>query len=133
MGGLSLWHLILVSILLLIPVGVAAVAVSFNRGASALSRKSFTIRVLGLFFALVVIGGFIGAATMPTTEGNGQPLNAVLGLAWMICIPYWAASRLRDMGQPKKRAIITGIPLVGLFYTIYLMIAARTPAAGATA
>ncbi len=119
MSNFALIHWLIVLLLLLgIPIGIATVAVRSNTGNGVLSRRAFTLRVVGLIIAGLVVS---------TLVGDGNPIvSGGSTLVTLAFVPYWAVDRLRDMGDPKKnRAIITGVPCVGQFYVLYLMIYRR--------
>ncbi len=107
--------------LILAPVGVATLVVRHSTGPAAMDRRDFAIRVLGLLLAAILaqilLPGYIGLA-----------LSALLTIGGVVMNPYWALGRLRDMGtQQKYRAVLVALPIFGLFFLIYLMLAPPAP------
>ncbi len=120
MGSLSLWHWAVV----LGPILVAWLAERFNTRNGTLSRMNFSCWVVGVGVVYAVVYfGITGSITDP----NSPAFYALLTLQVLVApglIAYWAVDRLRDMGETKKqKAILVGVPFVGLFYVLYLMFA----------
>jgi len=121
MGSFSGFHLIIVMMVLLIPVGVAAIAVRSNTDLDRLNRKAFILRVVAAIFISAMVAATLNRSV---PEGAASAISLLVGLALVAFIASWAVARLRDMGNGRKSlAVITAIPLVGFFYVIYLMIA----------
>jgi hypothetical protein len=115
MAGFSLWHLAPFA-----PVLLGIIGVTLNRSDEGLARWPFFLRVASMFIAGVVMAMLID-------EENDTALGVALAYicAIWIMVPYWAASRLRDMGNHKKYwAVLTAVPMIGVFYTLYLLAAA---------
>ncbi len=107
--------------LIFAPLGVATLVVRHSTGPAGLDRRDFAIRVLGLLLAAILAQFILPGAF-------GLALSALLTIGGVVMNPYWALGRLRDMGaQQKYRAILVAMPIFGLFFLIYLMLAPPAP------
>ncbi|MCD6073189.1 MAG: hypothetical protein K0Q70_72 [Rhodospirillales bacterium] len=115
MAGFSFWHLTPLA-----PIVLGMIGVALNRGDKELARWPFFLRILSMF----IVGT---AMALMIDEENDTALGVALiyiAAIWIL-IPYWAASRLRDMGNYRKYwAVLTAVPVIGVFYTLYLLVAA---------
>lgn len=117
MSGLSIWHLAP-----LLPIVLGVIGVALNRGDGTLARWPFGWRIIVLF-----IVGATMAALIDEKSDAALAVAAVYIAASWILLPFWAVARLRDAGVAQKYwAVLTAVPVVGLFYTLYLLCAAST-------
>ena len=115
MAGFSFWHLTPLA-----PIVLGIIGAALNRSDKELARWPFFLRLLSMF----IIGT---AMSFMIDEENDTALAVALiyiAAIWIL-VPYWAVSRLRDMGNSRKYwAVLTAVPLIGVFYTLYLLVAA---------
>jgi hypothetical protein len=102
---------------ILVPMGIAAIAVKLNTGTSRLDRPNFFWRVAGTFVGAYMLRDLLAASPLGVLP---QLLVAVVGIG---LLAYWAVDRLRDMHASSTRlALLVGIPLVGQVVVVYLMV-----------
>ena len=121
MGTFSNWHWLVGLLLVVIPIGLAAIAANLNNGAHPLGRKAFALRIVGLYIASPII-------IMVLMPPDASPMRFMLqGAVFVVLTAYWAVARLRDLGTTSRtKAILTGVPFFGFFVLIYLLFA-KTP------
>jgi len=113
-SGFSIWHLAPI-----MPIVLGVIGVALNRSDQALARWPFGLRVIVLF----IIGAAM-AALIDEESNTALAVAAVYIAASWILLPFWAVARLRDTGVAQKYwAVLTAVPVVGLFYTLYLLCA----------
>ena len=121
MGTFSFWHLTPLA-----PIVLGMIGVALNRSDRELARWPFFLRILSMF----IIGV---AMALMIDEENDTALGVALvyiAAIWIL-IPYWAVARLRDMGSYRKYwAVLTAVPVIGVFYTLYLLLARGDDRAG---
>lgn len=111
----SLWYL-----LTLIPVAIGLVCVLLTRNEQLIGRLEFLIRL----FAYCAFGIALAFVLRLRDENIASAIMALYLLAGCYLIPYWAISRLRDIGVHNKYwAVLTTIPVVGVLSMIYLLCA----------
>jgi len=114
MAGFSLWHLSPLA-----PIVLGIIGVVLNRGDTSLARWPFFLRIASMF----VIGVAMAAVIDEENDALLVVAMAYIGAIWIL-IPFWAVSRQRHMGIDRKYwAVLTTVPLIGVFYTIYLLLA----------
>ncbi len=114
MAGFSFWHLAPI-----MPIALGIIGVAANRSDKRLTRWLFFLRVIAVFIVGVAMAALIDEES-DTALGVTM---AYIAAAWIL-IPYWAVERLRDMGITKKYwAVLTAVPVIGVFYTLYLLCA----------
>lgn len=113
MGTFSIWHWLIVSLVFL-PIIIAAVVVhKTSFGPERIGRRDYVVRVVGIG----LLAGVIGAIDSEMT----RLISFILSLVAIGLIPYWTIHRLYDMGwQNKYAALLVTIPLLGLFFFIYV-------------
>jgi hypothetical protein len=116
------WDILLLVLGIVGPIAAAAVGAHLSPGTDVLTRRAFTRKYWFLSVVMLLVGLF---AAMPGAD-------LVLSAIWAAVIGYWAAARLRDMGQDKYRATWTGVPIVGFFYSLHLMWSKDGPAPSTT-
>jgi hypothetical protein len=122
MDNVSIWHwLIVFFAIALLPLLVAAIAARSNKGQSRMSRGGYTLRVVGMLIGVIVIAALIAKSVIP----------AVIWILATAFIAYWSVDRMRDAGETGRwKAILTGLPVIGLFFCLYLMFLPSEPAQG---
>jgi uncharacterized membrane protein YhaH (DUF805 family) len=111
----SLWYL-----LALVPIAVGAVAVFLTHNDQVIGRLEFLVRLFGL----CAFGILLAFVLRLRDENIASAIMALYLLAGFYVIPYWATSRLRDMGTHNKYwAVLATIPLIGPIYLVYLLCA----------
>jgi hypothetical protein len=121
--GLSAWDVTLGVIDIVVPIVAAAIGARLDTGIATLSRGQFTRKYWFLTGIMLLVGVF---APLP---GAGIVILAI----WSALIAHMAAARLRDMGiTARYRAVWTGVPIVGFFYSLHLMLSKGSLAPSAT-
>ncbi len=120
MESFALWHwLIVFALLVLLPLLIAAVAVRSNRGQGRMTRAGYTLRVIGMVVGVIVVASLVEKSIIPA-------------LVWILAtafIAYWSVDRMRDAGETGLvKAVLTGLPGIGLFFCLYLMFLPTEPA-----
>jgi len=111
----SLWYL-----LTLIPVAIGLVCVVLTRNEQVIGRLEFLVRL----FAYCAFGIALAFVLLMRDENIASAIMALYLLTGCYLIPYWAISRLRDIGMHNKYwAVLTTIPVGGVICLIYLLCA----------
>ncbi len=119
--GDALGRLLVVTLL---TTGIAWIVVRVVKTTPPLTRKQFSLRILGLLIGVLV---FIFVTI-------GSWLSWIAVLAGWILVPYWALGRLADMGETDRRkAVVANVPLIGLIFIVWLMCWKGTPPQPTTA
>lgn len=120
MDGVSIWFWVILIALALVPVPlvIAWISAILNTGNGTLGRQGFILRIVGLI--VVYVAAQFAMAAMSVTV----LLQVLSNFAPTAVISYWAVDRLRDRGTTSRAmAVLTGLPLIGMFIVIYLMTA----------
>lgn len=120
MDSVSAWHWLIVFLAVaLLPLLVAAIAARINKGQRRLARAGYTLRVVGLVIAVIVVASLVAKSVIP----------AVIWILATAFIAYWSVDRMHDAGEKGLvKAILTGLPVIGLFFCLYLMFLPSEPA-----
>ena len=117
----STWQILILLLMILAPVGIAALVVRQTNSTARMGRRDFAIRVLGLMLLAVLVASFLDGLL-------GGLASLLIVIAAVVLEPYWAIERQNDMGVFQKyRAVLVMAPVVGLIYQIYLMVAPPAP------
>ena len=108
------------ALLVLIPIAIGFLAVALTHSDQAIGRAEFFVRLFGL--------GTFGVALSFILRQRDENIAAAIMLLYLLVacylVPYWAISRLRDMGVRRKYlAVLTDVPVIGWLYTLYLLCA----------
>jgi hypothetical protein len=111
------WYL-----LALIPIAVGFVSVFFTRSNQIIGRWEFLVRLFGL----CAFGVALAFVLLKREPNIASATMALYFIAVCYVVPFWATSRLRDMGVRNKYwAVLPTIPIFGQIYLLYLLCAKR--------
>jgi hypothetical protein len=117
MGSFSLMHWVVVVLIILVPVGIAAVAAKSNKGTSTLNRARFSLRAVGTIIGAGVVSSLIPASPFAAL------IQLLLGVLTIAFLAYWAVDRLRDMNNTSRTLpLLIGVPIAGFGILVYLMV-----------
>ncbi len=121
--GLSLWHVILILLVILVPLGSAALAIRIHDNTSTLSRSAFLMRI-GAFIIVILLGEQILDFLSPSMSYVRLLAAIAVVTVGAALVAHWCVSRMRNAGiHAKWRALLSAIPLLGAFFVIYLAFA----------
>ncbi len=114
MGSFSIWHWLIVVVVLAFPALIIALE---NSGALATRRKYGAALVST--FAITVLGNYL-APLAPDSQGVGVAV-ALTTLAVWIYFTRVLVQRVRDAGHPKALAYLAVLPIANLVFFAYLL------------
>jgi hypothetical protein len=118
--SLSAWDAVLAALEIVVPLAAATIGAQLDAGFATLTRGQFTRKYSFLTLVMLLVGVFADAI---------PGVDLVILAIWSALVANWAVARLRDMGiSGKYRAVWTGVPIVGFFYSLYLMLSKGSPA-----
>ncbi len=124
---ISVWHWLSLLLVLAIPIGIAAVAARSNKDTTRRIGRGGYLKRWALLFLVNAIIGFVLGAVAGEKAGDIF-IVLVAGPIAIAFMAYWSVDRLRDIGASGiKLAYFVGVPLVGLFVILYLMIKKGAP------
>lgn len=122
MGGLGIWEIIFMSLVVAAPF----IGVALEKSGKALNRQAYFGWAAGIIAALTI---------MNVVGGRG--INPMLGMAFFVAglfglflLGQKSVQRARDSGTPKNWCYIVSVPMIGLAMVLFLMIrppVAKTP------
>jgi uncharacterized membrane protein YhaH (DUF805 family) len=123
MGTFSIWHWLIVLLVILMPV----IAVATERSGKKLPRRKFALWIaawVAVFLLSHIPAGAIGIIAVPVA--------LVLLLAWCVAVFFFyraIVQRLRDAGHGKALGFVAIVPMLGLLVIAYLLFkpAAESP------
>lgn len=104
MGSFSIWHWIIVAVVLAVPLALIASVESEAR----LTRRPFAVRLLGLMGVTIVLGMLV--TILPQEIGVVFGLLMIPVLLISIWSIRWSAARFQDMGLSKWLALLYWVP-----------------------
>lgn len=91
-------------------------AIRRHDGKNPLDRPAFSFKILAVLLLLLV-----SAFLMPPNPA-GWYIGAAVHVVMTAALAYWGAGRLYDIGTSKWLAMIATIPVIGVAFSIGLII-----------
>ena len=113
MGTVSVWHLLILLMVIGIPLGAVALEGSGRRD----SRRTWAMWVVGYIVGAPVLSGILAALLGET----GGLVFLVAALVYAFLFYQALARRARDAGHGKTLAYVAVIPLLNIAITLYLL------------
>lgn len=127
--GISIWQVLLVIVILAILFVIPGIAIATEKSSDRIGRKDFAIASL-LFFVAYATLNRIFSRIFETMGDVGLALNIALILVFFFVWYKYTklvVRRARDAGLHQKYCYIFVIPIVSLFFVIFLMIKKAAP------
>ena len=119
MGTFSIWHWLIVLLILLFMIGLPALAVAKEDTELLTSRREFLLWItayIGVPMIIGLVGGLLG------DDGISQLIGLVFVFAVIYPLYQRYVRRARDAGMGKNIAYLSIIPVVAFLTTIILLV-----------
>lgn len=102
MGTFSIWHWIIVMILVGTPIGLALFGVSSVSPEARIGRQGYVLRTLSAIVGLIVLGGVLSTTAGTNNEGITRLAGLLIFYAVLFMWFRWSAARAQDIGRGGK-------------------------------
>jgi hypothetical protein len=99
MGTFSIWHWIIVMILVGTPIGLALFGVSSVSLEARIGRQGYVLRTLSAIVGLIVLGSVLSTTAGTNNEGITRLAGLLIFYAVFFMWFRWSAARAQDIGR----------------------------------
>ena len=118
MGTFSIWHWLIVLLVLLFIFGLPTLAVAKENSNLRTNRREFLLWIVA-YIGIPFVIGFIGA--LLDEADISQLIGVIFGLAIIYPLYQRFVRRARDVGMGKTIAYLSIVPLVNIITTLILL------------
>ncbi len=123
MGSFSLWHWIIVLLIIFVPL------ILIDRARTPLARKKYTLQVLTVLGILLLLNLIVALLGHPPIFMMAVSL---MGAIYGFILWRWVARRCLDIGRSKWWALLLYVPFVNILTIIALFFVASRPSPAQT-